>query len=108
MNIEDQNCLIKNTIAYNMEENIINNLLNQYALKDKIIIVYGKNTNDDTAEKKYKQLNSLGFTSIYVYLGGMFEWILLQDIYGANEFPTTSRVIDILKYKGTGVQKYIL
>jgi hypothetical protein len=52
MPIEEQNCLIKNTIPYHMEENVINELLNQYLLKDKTIIVYGKNTNDDTVEKK--------------------------------------------------------
>ena len=100
MPIEEQNCLIKNTIPYHMEENVINELLNQYLLKDKTIIVYGKNTNDDTVEKKYKQLVALGFVDVYIYSGGMFEWMLLQDIYGVNEFPTTSKAIDILRYKG--------
>jgi len=42
----------------------------------------------------------LGFLNIYVYLGGIFEWLLLQDIYGDEEFPTTSKIIDILKYSG--------
>ena len=82
-----------------MEESVINEFLNQYALRDKVIIVYGKNTNDDTVEKKYRQLISLGFVEVYMYLGGMFEWMLLQDIYGRDEFLTTSRVLDILKYK---------
>jgi|UniRef100_A0A6C0JQS1 rhodanese-related sulfurtransferase len=99
----EQNCLIINTVPYQMEENTINEILNQYAYKDKIIIVYGKNTNDDTVEKKYKQLLSLGFTEVYIYLGGMFEWMLLQDIYGKEEFPTTSKVLDILKYKGVRI-----
>ena len=97
--IDDQGCLITNTIAYSMEESIINEFLNQYALRDKIIIVYGKHTNDDTVEKKYKQLVSLGFVEVFMYLGGMFEWMLLQDIYGRDEFPTTNKVLDILKYK---------
>jgi hypothetical protein len=97
--IDEQGCLIINTIAYSMEESVINEFLNQYALRDKIIIVYGKHTNDDTVEKKYKQLVSLGFVEVYTYLGGMFEWMLLQDIYGRDEFPTTTRVLDILKYK---------
>lgn len=100
LSIDEQSCLIYNTIKYDMEEKVINELLNQYALRDKVIIVYGKNTNDDTVEKKYKQLVSLGFTEVNVYLGGMFEWILLQDIYGKDEFPTTSKITDILKYKG--------
>ena len=97
--IDDQGCLITNTIAYSREESIINEFLNQYALRDKIIIVYGKHTNDDTVEKKYKQLVSLGFVEVFMYLGGMFEWMLLQDIYGRDEFPTTNKVLDILKYK---------
>ena len=29
----------------------------------------------------------------------MFEWLMLQDIYGEKEFPTTKRELDILKYK---------
>jgi hypothetical protein len=98
--IDEQGCLIMNTVLYSMEERMINELLNQYALRDKIIIVYGKNTNDDTVEKKHRQLLSLGFVEVYTYLGGMFEWMLLQDIYGKDEFQTTSKVLDILKYKG--------
>jgi len=98
--LNEQNCLIWNTIQYDMEEKIINELLNQYNFKDKSIIVYGKNANDHTAEKKYRQLITIGFVDVYIYLGGMFEWMLLQDIYGKDEFPTTTIVLDILKYKG--------
>ena len=29
----------------------------------------------------------------------MFEWLLLQEIYGDENFPTISRELDILKYK---------
>ena len=29
----------------------------------------------------------------------LFEWILLQDIYGESLFPTTSKQHDILKYR---------
>jgi len=101
--IDEQKCLIMNTISYDMEEKLINELLNQFVFKDKYIIVYGKNTNDDTAEKKYKQLLSLGFVNVYVYMGGMFEWMLLQDIYGREEFPTTIKVLDILKYKASRI-----
>jgi hypothetical protein len=44
---------------------------------------------------------------LYVYIGGLFEWLLLQDIYGDEEFPTTAKIIDILKYKGTSHISYI-
>jgi hypothetical protein len=49
--------------------------------------------------KKYNQFLSLGFFKVYLYLGGMFEWLLLQDIYGNKEFPTSNRQLDLLKYK---------
>jgi hypothetical protein len=97
--VDEQSCLITNTVSYRMEEEVINDFLNQYVLRDKIIIVYGKNTSDDTVEKKYRQFVSLGFVEVYMYLGGIFEWMLLQDIYGTDEFPTTNKVLDILKYK---------
>jgi hypothetical protein len=42
---------------------------------------------------------SLGFINIYLYNGGLFEWLLLQDIYGDDNFPTTKKNIDLLKYK---------
>lgn len=99
MPLEDQHCLIKNTILYQREEAIINDLIAQYEYKNKLIIVYGANANDETAEKKYDQLVALGFQEVYLYRGGMFEWLQLQDIYGASEFPTTAKILDILKYK---------
>ena len=99
MSMTEQDYLIKNTISYQMEENIINDLLNKYDMKTRKFIVYGKNANDELAEKKYKQLVSLGFADVYIYSGGMFEWVILQDIYGADEFPTTRKVLDILKFK---------
>jgi len=67
--------------------------------KDVRIIVYGRNCNDDKAYTKYSQLSSLGFYNVYLYAGGLFEWLLLQDIYGAGEFPTTKKELDIIKYK---------
>jgi hypothetical protein len=94
----EQNCLIFNTIAPQQEETIMNNFL-QNGRKNMRIIIYGKNCNDDTANKKYEQLLKLGFRNVYIYVGGLFEWLLLQDIYGTSEFPTTSKQLDILKYK---------
>jgi hypothetical protein len=96
----DQDCLIKGTMAIAQEEAKINELLNRYdSAPLPKIIVYGRNSHDNTVDKKYKQLRGLGLTDVYVYSGGLFEWLLLQDIYGNDEFPTTKRVIDILRYK---------
>ena len=94
----EQHCLIKNTMDYKREEELINKLLNN-SNKEIKIIIYGRNCNDDKLHFKYNQLTTLGFCNVYVYTGGLFEWLLLQDIYGENEFPTTKKEIDILKYK---------
>ena len=37
--------------------------------------------------------------NVFIYSGGMFEWLCLQDIYGNELFPTTKKELDILKYK---------
>lgn len=95
----EQHCLIFNTTPASNEENIINQLLKGNKNKNTRIIIYGKNCNDDTIQKKYQQFISLGFFNIFVYFGGMFEWLMLQDIYGNDLFPTTKKELDLLKYK---------
>ena len=64
------------------------------------IIVYGENSSDMTVETKCQQLRSLGFFNIYQYTGVIFEWLMLQDIYGADVFRTTTSELDHLKYRG--------
>ena len=97
MPVSEQQCLIVNTTLANDEEIIINKFMKEN--KSIRIIVYGKNCNDENVNKKYQQLLSLGFNNIFVYFGGMFEWLLLQDIYGKELFPTTKKELDLLKYK---------
>ena len=94
----EQECLLPNTIAPEKEIAVINNVLH-YGKKDIKIIIYGKNCNDEKIYKKYNQLINLGFYNVYLYTGGLFEWLLLQDIYGDKEFPTTKKERDILKFK---------
>ena len=92
-----QECIIPGTINIHDEVAILNKQLN----KDKTvsIVVYGKNNNDEKIISKYKQLSSLGFSNIFIYPGGIFEWLLLQEIYGDDNFPTSIKELDILKYK---------
>jgi len=92
-----QHCLIWNSIPAHLEEEKINDCIKKG--KNINIIIYGKNTNDEKVVSKYKQLTSYGFKNVYIYLGGMFEWLLLQDIYGKEEFPTNGTEKDILKYR---------
>jgi hypothetical protein len=94
-----QSCLIQNTIAIQEEEEIINSILNDKVSKSITIIIYGTNSNDESIYSKYDQLVKLGIKNVFIYTGGMFEWLLLQDIYGRDLFPTTSRELDIIKYK---------
>ena len=96
-----QDCLIKGTTPCYQEVSIINECIQKS--QNVKIIVYGKNSNDESVNKKYEQLRSLGFTEVYLFLGGLFEWLLLQDIYGDDEFPTTKKIVDILKYRPIGI-----
>jgi hypothetical protein len=98
----EQGCLIPNTISPKKEEELINKFLKN-GKKNIKIIVYGKNCNDEEIYKKYNQLYSLGFYNTYIYTGGLFEWLMLQDIYGNAEFPTTSKELDLLKYKSSKI-----
>lgn len=93
----EQDCLIINTLSIKDEIQEINNLLSKD--KNKEIIIYGKNCSDNSVFKKYLQLNNLGFKNIKIYNGGLFEWLLLQDIYGNDKFITTENIVDILKFK---------
>jgi len=99
----EQCCIISNTISYCDEERIINNYLTES--NNKKIIIYGKNSHDITVYDKYNQLTELGFVNVYVYPGGMFEWMLLQEIYTSEHFPTTNKELDILKFKPTSMLK---
>ena len=92
-----QDCLISTTVSIDQEEATINKYMKEN--RNIRIIIYGKNCNDDLVDKKYQQLLSLGFYNIFVYRGGMFEWLLLQDIYGKDLFQTNKKELDILKYK---------
>ena len=98
LDMNEQGCLISKTVAVSNEENLINQYLNKKINVN--IIVYDKNANAPNLMKKYEQLLSLGFVNVYIYPGGLFEWLLLQDIYGTEDFPTTSVERDHLKFKG--------
>ena len=105
----EQKCLIKGTINVDDEEKIINECINKNKYNI-FIIIYGKNSNCMEIIKKYNQLISLGFYNVFMYTGGLFEWLLLQDIYGSELFETTTKELDILKYKAQSVfnSQYLL
>ena len=96
-----QHCLIKTTVDIRFEERVVNAFIEKKP--DIMIIVYGKNSNDITILHKYEQLVKLGFTNVYIYTGGIFEWMLLHEIYGKDLFKITKYEIDILRYRPKSV-----
>ena len=103
----NQEVLIKNTICIHDEEKLINHFMNNKINVN--IVIYDKNANAPNLMKKYDQLLGLGFVNVFIYPGGLFEWLLLQDIYGFDDFPTTKIERDHLKYKGKSVfNSYLL
>jgi hypothetical protein len=96
-----QHCLIKTTVDIGYEEQIVNTM--NHKNRDIMIIVYGKNSNDITILHKYEQLVKLGFTNVHIYTGGIFEWMLLYEIYGKDLFKITRYEIDILRYRPKSV-----
>jgi len=103
MEQHNKDSIIEGTISIKHEENILNNLISKGNVEAKIVI-YGENSCDNKLIKKYNQLIKLGFVNVYIYMGGLFEWLLLQDIYGNDYFKTTTVEKDFLKYKG--IQKF--
>jgi hypothetical protein len=93
-----QACLIAGTLNMKNEEEILNTYLKTN--REVRIIIYGINGTDPNINKKYDQLIALGFSHVFIYNGGLFEWLLLQDIYGKESFLTTTIERDILKFKG--------
>ena len=96
-----QHCLIKTTVDIRFEERVVNSFI--HTRPNIMIIVYGKNSNDITILHKYEQLVKLGFTNVHIYTGGIFEWMLLYEIYGKDLFKITKYEIDILRYRPKSV-----
>jgi len=91
---EHQSYLIYGTLCASKETDQMNFYLKTNRSIE--IILYGKDHLDRTMIEKYNQLKQLGFTRIRIYFGGLFEWALLQDIYGPSLFKTHGSVKDPL------------
>ena len=91
---DDQNLLIAGTVPCAKEVEAVESAI---AAK-RSIIVYGRNSHDERVFTKYAQIKKLGGL-VKVYLGGLFEWILLNEIYGNDRFPLTAKVVDLYQYR---------
>jgi hypothetical protein len=94
----EQTILIYKTIPANQEIHEVERAIQ----RKHVIIIYGKNSNDESIYIKYNQISKLGGI-VYLYVGGLFEWLLLQDIYGIELFKTTNKMLDILKFKPNNI-----
>jgi len=97
MDISRQHCLIKGTLKATIEVEFMNKLLKTN--KNKEIIVYGIHHTDLSVIKKYNQLKKLGFKNVHIYFGGIYEWLLLQDVFTSINFQTDGTVENIVDYK---------
>ena len=80
--MEDETLLIERTLTIAKETDKINGLLQEHCY-DKQILIYGKNVDDyEILLKKHAQLVKLGFRNVGFYPGGLFEWLLLRDVFG--------------------------
>jgi hypothetical protein len=94
--INCQQCVIATTVQTTHEEQLINEIL--LNMSDQPIIIYGRNSTDESVYTKLNQLTQLGLSDIKIYTGGLFEWLLLKDVYGNIDFPTEGVVTDLLNY----------
>jgi rhodanese-related sulfurtransferase len=95
--ITRQDCLIKGTLKAFIEVEYMNKLLKTN--KNKEIVVYGIHHTDRSVIRKYNQLKKLGFTNVHIYFGGMYEWLLLQEVFDTTNFQTDGIVKNIVDYK---------
>jgi hypothetical protein len=98
-----QTCLILSSVHAIDEIDVIDKILSNLdslgrTIETVEIVIYGKNSTDMSTWVKYNQLIDYGFERVKIYTGGLFEWMLLQDIYGDDLFPTTAPNRDILKF----------
>tara|TARA_B100001142_G_C14281093_1_gene634946 strand:+ start:562 stop:948 length:387 start_codon:yes stop_codon:yes gene_type:complete len=93
----EQQCLILNTLSIAEEEKEINQRIRER--KKTKVVIYGKNCNDKSIFEKYLQLSKFPIFECFIYVGGLFEWITLQEIYGSGLFPTDGNERELLKYK---------
>jgi len=100
---QSQGCLLPRTTGLGEEEGLINRFIDDSVQGSTKIVIYGRNSTDVSVDRKAEQLSSLGFRDIYIYNGGIFEWLLLQDIYGSCEFPTVGKCRDPLDYRGSPI-----
>lgn len=92
MDETDETILIKNTLSVKDEIKKINDLIKQSKF-DETIVLYGRNYTDlEKIVQRFQHLISFGFTRVFIYVGGLYEWVLMQNLYGDKLFPTNNSI----------------
>jgi hypothetical protein len=99
---EEQHCLIRGSLTAAKEMAMVQELMSDSTTRDVMMVVYGRNYMDPKPYQQADHLRQLGFRRVYVYAGGLFEWLMLHDLYGAEAFPLvktdSTKDEDPLKY----------
>ena len=96
--LSEQQCLLPGTLTADQETDCINRWLQGGRNEPLEIVVYGKHASDPSVYAKVLQLQRLRIPTVWIYIGGMFEWILLQEVYGTELCPTTGICNDPLSF----------
>ncbi len=100
----DGTILIKNTLSVKDEIKKINDLIKQSKF-DETIVLYGRNYTDlELIVQRFQHLISFGFTRVFIYVGGLYEWILMQNLYGDKLFPTNV-IVDFIDAQSVSPQR---
>jgi hypothetical protein len=94
----EQSVLVKGTVPASDEVRLVEDALSH----KREILVYGLHSSDARVLAKCEQIIKLGGQPV-AYVGGLFEWLLLQDIYGTDSFPTMGFTLDHLHFKPNNV-----
>lgn len=86
--VDTQPWRIHGTLSADREEHQINRLV-EYGSKNgeatKHIVCYGLNSTDATPETQARKLARHGLEAS-VYRGGLFEWVLLRELFGETVY----------------------
>ncbi len=94
-----QDCVIAHTLPCAEEEATLNRWLSRWEVH-RPIVIYGQHAGDATIYRKYNQCVAVGFEQVFVYLGGMMEWMLLRSVseQSAHEYRIRGETVSFLRF----------
>ena len=91
--VDSKGWRIAGTLSPQTEEREINRVIQAYNASGKPpkekIVYYGLNAVDKSPDEQVAKLAGHGIAAS-VYRGGVFEWLLLREVFGAESYAVTS------------------